>query len=198
MTRNASSEPSCKNFDLESNYNLDSNSSVCPRALTKTSNTSGSEDQRSFIHSQNDFILSLDEQEIHCDVESLSSSSDSEEEDVSVNDLTSRLATWASEFNISFVAIASLLSVLRPFHPSLPKDPRTLLKTPRICTNEIKSIAGGSYFHFGIVDSVSKLLQKCSICLDGIKQVFLQINIDGLPLFKSSNTQFGPILGRIS
>ena len=49
------------------------------------------------------------------------------------------------------VAISSLLPILRIFHPSLPKDPRTILKTPR--SSNVRAIEGGSYYHFGIVKS---------------------------------------------
>ena len=93
--------------------------------------------------------------------ESLSSSSNSELEDIVDDaDLNYQLASWASSFGIPLVAVASLLSILRPFHPSLPKDPRTLLNTPRTCMNQIKGISDGSYFHFGIIDSVTHILQN--------------------------------------
>ena len=88
--------------------------------------------------------------------------------------------------------------MLRPYHQSLPKDARTLLKTPRSLNNKIKKIGNGSYFHFGIIYTVSHVFKKCLKDLLGVTYIYMQVNIDGLPLFKSSNRQFWPILGKIS
>ena len=46
-------------------------------------------------------------------------------------DLTILLADWAVQFSITLTALSSLLCILRQFHPSLPKDARTILKTKR-------------------------------------------------------------------
>lgn len=43
--------------------------------------------------------------------------------------------------------------------------------------------------------SVNQILYQT--CVDDINIQMIQININGLPLFKSSNTQFWPILGRL-
>lgn len=77
----------------------------------------------------------------------------------------------------------------------LPKDVRTLLKTLR--KYDIENIAGGSYYHFGISDNVNNLLNLFQQSIENTEEVSLQINIDGLPLFKSSSKQFWPILGRL-
>lgn len=53
---------------------------------------------------------------------------------------------------------------------------------------------GGHYAYFGIASGILKLLsQNPGICEDNIDLCF---NIDGVPLFKSSNTQIWPILCR--
>ena len=55
-------------------------------------------------------------------------------------------------------------------------------------------MAGGEYYHFGILAGIMSQLQSQQC--DTMQQcILLQINIDGLPLFKSSNLQFWPILG---
>ncbi|KAL5022613.1 hypothetical protein ScPMuIL_001768 [Solemya velum] len=79
----------------------------------------------------------------------------------------------------------------------LPKDPRTLLKTAK--NYAVTEICGGSYHHSGIATCISEELLSATSPLSvyDIDAVALQINIDGLPLFKSSSTQFWPILGRI-
>lgn len=54
----------------------------------------------------------------------------------------------------------------------------------------------GSFYYFGIVKSVFDMLfAKVESLIDGFR-LDLQINIDGLPLFKSTQHQFWPILGR--
>ena len=76
----------------------------------------------------------------------------------------------------------------------LPADARSLMQTPRNLV--MKSIGGGSYYHFGIAEQIQKLLEKNFISTDTYK-IKLQINVDGIPIFKSSNTQLWPILGKI-
>jgi len=57
---------------------------------------------------------------------------------------------------ISTVATGALLSILRPFHPFLPLDPRTLKKTPIAvrCTDS-ESRKWGEYFHIGLEYGIS-------------------------------------------
>ena len=122
------------------------------------------------------------------------------ESDADDNDsvFQNRLAEWASKFQISHSAIAHLLSILQDSYTNLPKDPITLLQTKR--DYELRTIEGGSYYHFDMKLSISDALAAVdlpdSVRAD-LKIIYVQINIDGLPLFKSSNVQFWPILGRI-
>lgn len=117
--------------------------------------------------------------------------SSSESETDESDDLALRLATWVTKFGVSHSAVNELLHILSPFHVCLPKDARTLLKTVKVY--DIDNLAGGSYYHFGILDNVRTLIES----VESIQEISLQINIDGLPLFKSSNMQFWPILGRL-
>ena len=112
------------------------------------------------INDEWDRYMHQDESE-DCDVESLSEtySSESEIEDqdeIKNNEkcLAFELGMWAASFSISMVSISSLLSILRIFHPSILKDPRTILKTPR--SSNVRAVEGGSYFHFGIVNSLQR------------------------------------------
>jgi len=71
-----------------------------------------------------------------CDLEDMCSGSDAN----FTVPLNSLLAEWAVSNNVSTSALRSLLNILKPFHPELPRDPRTLLQTP---TNYIvRNIAG--------------------------------------------------------
>jgi hypothetical protein len=74
--------------------------------------------------------------------------SDTSDSDAHDENLVDSIAEWAVKFNISHSALKILLQLLRKWHPGLPKDPRTLLKT---CTTVAsQNVAGGSYYHFGL------------------------------------------------
>ena len=120
------------------------------------------------------------------------SGSDSENDD-DLTSLSDNIANWAVSFGISMVALTALLSILHILHPNLPKDGRTLLKTKMHYA--IQEKAGGNYHHFGILSSLKSTLSKYAKTLAEGMTLGLQINIDGLPLFKSSTVQLWPILG---
>lgn len=124
------------------------------------------------------------------------SNSDTESE-VHPSSLDDDLATWATEHKITHVALNSLLSILREHDLNLPKDARTLLGTVRSNRTEIQNKAGGQYYHFGLLQSISGVLYKNMDILRNITNLELQVSIDGLPLYKSSATQFWPILGAV-
>ena len=84
---------------------------------------------------------------------------------------------------------SSLLTILKPMFPSIPKDPRTLLKT--FTQHTIKTIGGGEYCRVGLMKGISSLLGRYPHTFDRIE---LQVNVDGSPLFKSSNTTLWSIL----
>lgn len=104
--------------------------------------------------------------------------------------LASSLAEWAVKNRITHSALNSLLSILKPMHNELPLDSRTLLNTPRSITTKI--VEPGSYFHFGLQKCIENLLCKHS-SIETLNRVEIFINIDGLPLSKSSQSQVYPI-----
>lgn len=80
-------------------------------------------------------------------------------------ELSSWLCLWKCKHNISHDAMSELLNKLRKHgHADLPKDARTLLRTPRKSIVKI-SIHGDSNFHYGlkraIIDQLSRT--KCEI-----------------------------------
>ena len=71
----------------------------------------------------------------------------------------------------------------------LSKHARTILKTPRNTGSLIKVLEPGLYFHFGLEQSLQNLLNRSkSKILDTVLKIC--INVDGLPLSKSSGSQF--------
>ncbi|KAG7459049.1 hypothetical protein MATL_G00227080 [Megalops atlanticus] len=110
-----------------------------------------------------------------------------------VTPLDESLCDWAVHFRVPLVALTALLSILRIHHPSLPKNARTLLKTTTSYT--IQDLADGTYHYFGILQTFEKSLEQMWSCIPNRHVFRLQLNVDGLPLFKSSSLQFWPILG---
>ncbi|GAA49048.1 hypothetical protein CLF_102419 [Clonorchis sinensis] len=88
-----------------------------------------------------------------------------------------------------------LLSVLRRHHPDWPKDPRTLLFTPR--TTTCKAIAGGVYVHIGLRIGLRKAWLTANMCSE-LRRLNVVLNIDGVSLHGSSRKQIWPILATAS
>ena len=83
---------------------------------------------------------------------------------------------------------------MQKYHPQLPKDPRTLLSTSK--SIQVNNLAGGEYIHFGVKNCLKQQL-TIYLELQSYPRLHLQINIDGLPLFKSILSQLWPILATI-
>ena len=125
------------------------------------------------------------------DTESESSENENSE-DTSISNM---LSEWAVTFGITMEALSALLRILQPVLKDIPKDPRTLLKTKT--SYNIQKKCGGEYYHFGIKNNIVNIISVQYDCEPIAQTLQLQINIDGLPLFKSSSHQFWPILGRL-
>lgn len=112
------------------------------------------------------------------------------------------LAEWATTNSITHVALGKLLGLLGEWMPNenFPKDARTLLQTPRKISTVSK--CGGDYFYFGIRGYLEETLASGIVEFTHSMNKFknwpnlltLKIGIDGVPLSKSSNLQFWPIL----
>lgn len=146
------------------------------------------------VVTEEDMELEADFDDVYCDLcdGDGTSGSDSENDD-DLTSLSDNIANWAVSFGISIVALTALLSILNVTHPNLPKDGRTLLKTKTHYA--IQEKAGGNYHHFGILSSLKATISKYAKTLAEGMTLGLQININGLPLFKSSTVQLWPILG---
>jgi len=111
-------------------------------------------------------------------------------------ELKVRLAKWAVERNISHSDLSALLQVLKtdPHNSHLPTDPRTLLQTPRY--TEVKEMAPGFYWHYGLGRNLIDFIeQNSTMFVEFENTISLSINVDGLPLSKSSTSVLRPILG---
>ena len=61
---------------------------------------------------------------------------------------------WAVNKGVTHSAIRELLHLLHPYHPELPLDPRTLLRTGTV--DGIVPMEGGFYFHFGVANALTR------------------------------------------
>uniref|UniRef100_A0A1Y1KSZ7 DUF4218 domain-containing protein n=1 Tax=Photinus pyralis TaxID=7054 RepID=A0A1Y1KSZ7_PHOPY len=105
------------------------------------------------------------------------------------------LQKWALECNVPHVTLSKLLVLLKKRGLDVPLDARTLLKTPR--SSQISVVEPGYYYHVGILANVSILFKQYDIILNEGFEIRIAINVDGLPLSKSSSSSFWPILGKI-
>ena len=107
---------------------------------------------------------------------------------------------WAINHNISNIALNALLVILKKIDicKGLPNDSRALFKTPKNTKHKIISVSNGTLIHFPLEDILLKFLFSTKNDISETKCLNLDINIDGLPLSKSSNSQLWPILGSIN
>lgn len=109
--------------------------------------------------------------------------------------LREKLILWTDEHKIEQKSLTSLLKILRSEgskDDDLPKDSRTLMNTPRSTTLYLRS--GGHYFHYGLKNGIIDQLNQLKIKNNVIN---INVNIDGLPVSKSSKSQLWPILIQI-
>ncbi|XP_047126262.2 uncharacterized protein LOC124807831 [Hydra vulgaris] len=105
--------------------------------------------------------------------------------------LVEQLREWAVKFNITHVSLTSLLKLLNPYHPLLPQDSRTLLKTPRSVV--IIELGNGTYYHLGLRSGIESFLSNQRLTNEE-NVLTLCLNVDGISLSKSTLDQFRPKL----
>ncbi len=104
------------------------------------------------------------------------------------------LINWAIKHNITNAALDDLLTILQPNISTvkLPKCARTLLKTPKVY--HILEQCGGKFHYFGLKSIINRF-EACDFSPSfQFKILNLSISVDGVPISKSSNRQFWPLL----
>ncbi|XP_011858878.1 PREDICTED: uncharacterized protein LOC105556398 isoform X2 [Vollenhovia emeryi] len=124
-----------------------------------------------------------------------SSESDCEHNGINIDRLQRNLVKWNHDNKICRSAMTSLLKVLKieKAMQFFPSDARTFLKTPTKA--ESIPMEHGRYVHFGIAKGLHHIIEISSTITYLPEEIHLSINIDGLPLAKSSKSQLWPILG---
>lgn len=109
------------------------------------------------------------------------------------SDFMSWVGQWTTKYNVSKVAVTDMLHFFSKYFPDLPLDSRTILKTPK--SAPVKVLGNGEFCYFGLKCALMVLLSKLNITVPNPLEI--SFNIDGIPLFHSSNLQFWPILGLV-
>ncbi|XP_065204539.1 uncharacterized protein LOC135834540 isoform X1 [Planococcus citri] len=111
-----------------------------------------------------------------------------------------KLLRWATKHNITRSCYADLVDILKNMNSGTPavlsNDIRTLLPKFKISNLQIISMPPGKFVYFGI----KEILQLPDTRLFNVNdsKLALSINIDGLPVFKSSHKGFWSFLGSIN
>ncbi|KYQ57721.1 hypothetical protein ALC60_03309 [Trachymyrmex zeteki] len=115
-------------------------------------------------------------------------------------DEVEEIREWALNYDIKQAALDKLLLILRKkLLPQLPKSSKTFLRTKNnykinmIFDDNGKEIIG-QYVYFGLEEGIRLCVNTN---LHQNKEIKLQFNVDGLPLFNSGKKQFWPILCKI-
>lgn len=206
---------------LEEIANEKSQCSYTPEKNTPTYTTQyvNSRELTEFLNVQSDSDISesadmcmpldsdIESSSTYMEADSEISDSDFEAEQDLFNVYLKNLTDWALNFGISHSALKSLLEIQRPLFPNLPKDPRTLLSTPS--ETVVKKIDEGLYHHFGVEKGIVSTVACCGLVNYNNRMIerinipktenflSLSLHFDGIPIFKSSNKQFWPILGKV-
>ena len=100
------------------------------------------------------------------------------------SDLKKSLAEWMHKHNITHSAMDELLTLSNTLHleDNLPRTSRTIVGTPRTVSLTERS-ENSRYHYFGMKHSLRKILNKNGGKLSKVSMI---INVDGLPVYKSS------------
>ena len=163
------------------------------------SNSSSNENYHESVSDRDNYVT--DASDVHLDdsengAETSTDSDNSDDQSASdfdnVPDLIEDLSGWATRNGCTRSALNDLLFILRKQGLRVPKDARTLLQTPRR-VNTIQKL-GGDYLYLGIESGILKVISTHLENFRSNNEVILTFNVDGVPLFKSSNVQMWPIL----
>lgn len=110
------------------------------------------------------------------------------------NSISYDIHQWALRNKVNHNAVSELLKILcDKLKQDVPRDARTLLKTPKSISFE--EITGGTLWYNGIRSCL-----RHSIFANSTKNITIDVNfnMDGFPLHESSKMEFWPILMNIA
>lgn len=112
-------------------------------------------------------------------------------------DFKEKIICWSVKHSITKRAVNDLLSILIFYGFSfLPKDSRTLMKTP--VHIDIQQLSKGQMWYDGIQKNLLLIFNKIRSSDVSLRQtIHLDFNFDGVELFNSSKKCFWPIISSI-
>jgi len=118
-----------------------------------------------------------------------------ENDDVQNNcSLQDKLSQLIAKYHISHNCVNELLAILRSEGLDVPKDVRSLLKTPKSKSHNIIQMENGSYIHIGIERMIKPILYTYFESIKDLSLIQLSVHVDGLSISDSSKSSFWPIL----
>jgi len=121
------------------------------------------------------------------DFDNIYTSSDESSDSDSPETFAEQLRRWAIKNNIANNVLNELLVILRNNNMNVPKDSRTLKKTPKEVV--ARNMGDGFYIHYGLSDALTDFLMVNDYESEIIN---MDVNVDGLPLCKSSSKNVWP------
>ncbi|KER25019.1 hypothetical protein T265_07416 [Opisthorchis viverrini] len=118
---------------------------------------------------------------------------DNEEENLFQPSLADIFRDWMISTNVPFSTVNRLLVSLQHKLPELPRDARTLMRTPRSCPT--REVPPGEYIHLGIANGLRRVVPMYLPPQPHI--IHLHMNVDGMKLHNNGTTVIWPILARI-
>jgi len=128
-----------------------------------------------------------------CDKDSSSACSDSDEE-IDTYDIQSDLRAWVVDCNVTQAQVNKLLPIMRKFDSCIPLSAKTLMKLPENEAMKTRTVSGGDYMYFGVLNGLNSVYSANSTAFTNIANIELAFNVDGVPLFHSSSYSLWPIL----
>jgi hypothetical protein len=162
--------------------------SVISHELNLAGTSKFAEDSSNLSDQSSDEDTSWDAIDIENENKNWSSESDGEVGNI---DLKHKLQAWAVDCGVTHVQLNKLLPIMKEVDSSLPLTAKTLLKT----SDDLKcsSLSGGDYMYFGVSAGLNVVLTD-RLDLADLNKLELALNIDGVPLFKSSTFSLWPVL----
>ena len=114
---------------------------------------------------------------------------------INSSDFKSKLSTLISAHNVSHNFCDSLLKLLQTQNLQVPSTCRTLLHYNKYKNISTRILSGVEYYFFGVEFMLINTLKLyTNNVIDNIDTINISINIDGLPISKSTNLAMWPIL----
>lgn len=118
---------------------------------------------------------------------------DSVDEHLNDTELRYKLGEWVTENHVKNNAVDQLLKILQEAGHHVPATARSLLKT--VVHVSVVEKSGMQYCYLGIIESLTQFVSRLSENKKGnLDRLEIALNVDGLPLFKSSSYSLWPIL----